>query len=138
MVPVRRRRWAALAALIAACARSPSVPSAPQPVARVDTAVRDSAAVSDSLPAVAPVRGPLALNVIYPPADALVQAADSSFIFGSAGSGDARVTINGDPVPVWPNGAWLAWVPLPAESLMRFRIEARTDSSFVVLDHAVR
>ncbi len=100
--------------------------------------VRDSADVSDSLPSVAPVRGPLSLRVIYPPEGALVQAGDSSFLFGSAGTGDARVTINGDSVRVWPNGAWLAWVPLPAESLMRFRVEARTDSSAVALDHAVR
>jgi N-acetylmuramoyl-L-alanine amidase len=68
----------------------------------------------------------------------VVQARDSSFLFGSAGTGDARVTVNGHPVRVWPNGAWIAWVPLPPDSLMRFRIEARTDSAFTELDHVVR
>ena len=39
--------------------------------------------------------------------------------------GDARVTIDGQPARVWPNGAWLAYVALPLDSLMRLRIEAR-------------
>jgi N-acetylmuramoyl-L-alanine amidase len=78
------------------------------------------------LPAVPPVKGPLAIRVVYPPPDAVVRARDSSFLLGSVGTGEAKLTINGHPVRVWPNGAWLAWIPLPPDSLMWFRIAART------------
>ena len=83
-------------------------------------------------------RGPLALRVVYPPPDGMVRARDSSFLFGSVGTGDARLTINGYPVRVWPNGAWLAWIPLPHDSLMQFRIAARTATDSSVLDYTVR
>jgi hypothetical protein len=53
-------------------------------------------------------------------------------------SGDVRVTINGMPVKVWPNGAWLAWIPFPPDSVIPFRIEARTDRDSVVLVYPVR
>ena len=56
-------------------------------------------------------RGPLHIQVVYPPADAILQVRDSNFMLGSVGSGDARLTINGQPVKVWPNGAWLAYLP---------------------------
>ena len=67
----------------------------------------------------------------YPPSDAIVDVADSSFIFGSVGSGDARLTINGQPVRVWPNGAWLAFLPFPSDTLARFDLRASnaTDSA---------
>ena len=45
-------------------------------------------------------------------------------MFGSIGSGDASLTINGQPVQVWPNGAWLAWIAFPPDSLMRFELVA--------------
>jgi N-acetylmuramoyl-L-alanine amidase len=97
----------------------------------------DSARVT-ALPQVPPVRGPLALRVVYPPSDAVVRARDSSFLLGSVGTGDARLTINGYPVRVWPNGAWLAWIPLPPDSLMRFHIVAETPTDSAVVDHTVR
>ncbi len=84
------------------------------------------------------VRGPLALKVVYPRAGAIVTARDSSFLLGSAGAGDAKLTINGAPVEVWPNGAWLAWVPLPADSLMQFRLVARTPRDSAELVYEVR
>ena len=90
------------------------------------------------LPAVPPVKGPLAIRVVYPPPDAVVRARDSSFLLGSVGTGEAKLTINGHPVRVWPNGAWLAWIPLPPDSLMWFRIAARTATDSSVLDYAVR
>ncbi|MBA3260717.1 MAG: hypothetical protein H0T68_14790, partial [Gemmatimonadales bacterium] len=141
MLPARCPGWAGLALLIGGCGSGSAPPAAPLPVAGADSAARDSApqlSPSASLPPVPEARGPLTLRVVYPPAGGLVHARDSSFIFGSTGTGDARVTIKGLPVRVWPNGAWLAWVPLPPDSLMRFRIEARTDSSVAAIDHEVR
>src|SRR5512136_458481 len=103
----RRARLAAAGILcLAACARPSSTAPAP--------------AAASHLPPVPVVRGPLALTVVYPPADAVVDARDSSFLFGSTGAGDADLSINGFPVRVWPNGAWLAWLPLPRDSLMQF------------------
>jgi N-acetylmuramoyl-L-alanine amidase len=59
------------------------------------------------------VTGPTHIVVQYPAEDATIDARDSTFLLGSAGTGDATLSINGQPVKVWPNGAWLAWVPLP-------------------------
>jgi N-acetylmuramoyl-L-alanine amidase len=112
---VRRARLAAIG-LALACTHSPS--TAPAPTTHPPAATR--------LPPVPVARGPLELKVVYPPAEAVVDARDSSFIFGSAGAGDAELSINGARVQVWPNGAWLAWVSLPRDSLMSFRIVART------------
>jgi N-acetylmuramoyl-L-alanine amidase len=124
---------------LAACARGAGPGAEPPRAApsadmRVDPEVRDSSA----LPPVPAVRGRLAIRVVHPPPDGVVYARDSSFLLGSVGTGDARLTINGAPVRVWPNGAWLAWVSLPQDSLMRFRLEARTERDSAVLDYAVR
>src|SRR5215212_8516071 len=55
------------------------------------------------------------LRVVYPALTDVVRVRDSSFLFGSVAQGDTRLTINGYPVRVWPNGAWLAWIPFPPE-----------------------
>jgi len=76
------------------------------------------------LPAVPRVTGPLALSVVYPAQGDIVSAGDRSFLLGSTGTGDARLTINGDSVTVWPNGAFLAWLPFPNDSVMAFHLVA--------------
>jgi N-acetylmuramoyl-L-alanine amidase len=90
------------------------------------------------LPKVDSVTGPLRLRVQYPAAGAVIDARDSTFFFGSTGSGDARLTINGAPVKVAPNGAWLAWLALPPDSVMRFEIVARTPRDSATLLHTSR
>jgi N-acetylmuramoyl-L-alanine amidase len=84
------------------------------------------------------LQDPIALRVVYPAPHDVVRVRDSSFLFGSVASGSTRLTINGSPVRVWPNGAWLAWIPFPAETLMQFRIEARTTEDTTVLVYPVR
>ena len=49
---------------------------------------------------------------------------DSNFIFGSVGNGDAALTINGVPTPVWPNGAFMGWLPNPPPELSRYDLVA--------------
>jgi N-acetylmuramoyl-L-alanine amidase len=49
---------------------------------------------------------------------------DSNFIFGSVGSGDAALRINGVAVPVWPNGAFMGWLPVPPDSAPRYELLA--------------
>jgi N-acetylmuramoyl-L-alanine amidase len=131
-------RWAALTGVglgAAACGARPRLPVVPVPATRI---LSESLPPSRSLPPVAPVRGPLAIRVMYPAPDAVLQIRDSSFLFGTAGSGDARVTVNGQPARVWPNGAWLAYVALPLDSVMPIRIEARTTADSAVLDYPIR
>jgi N-acetylmuramoyl-L-alanine amidase len=84
------------------------------------------------------VHNPLNLRVVYPAPHDVVRVRDSSFLFGSVADGNVRVAINGSPVRVWPNGAWLAWVPFPADTLMDFRIEARSEADSSVLAYRVR
>lgn len=102
-----------------------------------------------SLP-IAAVAGPARITVQYPAEDATIEARDSTFLIGSVGTGDATLSINGRPVKVWPNGAWLAWVPLPppdpvlppatpaAPEILTFRLEARSPRDSAVLSLKVR
>ncbi|HKT61186.1 MAG TPA: N-acetylmuramoyl-L-alanine amidase [Gemmatimonadales bacterium] len=130
-------RWAALTAVgLGVACRAHGPPSVvPVPATHILT---ESLPPSRALPPVAPVRGPLQLVVRYPAPDAVLQIRDSSFLFGTAGTGEARVTVNGQPARVWPNGAWLAYVALPEDSIMAIRIEARTATDSVALDYPVR
>lgn len=84
-------------ALTAACV--PPAPAAPEPVA--------------GLPPVPAVDGALDIRVAHPTAGSAKPRADSTFIFGTVGTGEARLTINGTPVDVAPNGAFLAFLPVP-------------------------
>ncbi len=140
MVLVSRPGALALLLGLAACARSAGSPPAAPPDAGTlaDTTVRDSTGPASALPEVPVARGPLAIRVVYPPPDGIVRAKDSSFLLGSVGTGAASLTINGYPVRVWPNGAWLAWIPLPHDSLMQFHVSAYTATDSSVLDYIVR
>lgn len=96
------------------------------------------------LPVPAPLSGLLALRIVYPrPAGGIATVArageaheertdssyvltahDSSFVFGSAGRGDAIVTVNGQRVDVYSTGGWIAWLPLDGDSVQRFDVVA--------------
>jgi N-acetylmuramoyl-L-alanine amidase len=110
---VRRRACLALIALaLAACApldaRRPPLPWAPRTAALPPVSFRD---------------GPLALTLVYPPEEGEVTVRDRTFVFGATGTGRARVAINGAPVDVAPNGAFLAFLPVPADGV--YHVEAR-------------
>jgi N-acetylmuramoyl-L-alanine amidase len=72
-------------------------------------------------------REPLHITIVYPDTADPIQAQDSAFLFGSVGRGrnDVALSVNGFPVRVSTTGSWLAWVPLPSDSLARFQIVAR-------------
>lgn len=74
-----------------------------------------------------PSPDPLRITIVYPDTADPIQAQDSSFLFGSVGRGrgDVALSINGYPVQVFSTGTWLAWIPLPADSIARFQIVAR-------------
>jgi N-acetylmuramoyl-L-alanine amidase len=81
------------------------------------------------------VRGPLQISVTYPKPEQLLTVRDSNFIFGSVGTGSAALRINGVAVPVWPNGAFMGWLPVPPDSAPHYELLARngTESARLVL-----
>jgi N-acetylmuramoyl-L-alanine amidase len=138
MLSSRIFRWAPwLLVAASACARTTSPVPLSQQIRRT---AHDQLVTTSPSSAVVPSRvdDSIALHVIYPAADDLVRVQDSSFLFGSVASKHVRITINGSPVKVWPNGAWLAWLPFPPDSVMQFRIEARLPADSVVLIYPVR
>lgn len=68
------------------------------------------------LPPIPRADGPLDLRVIYPEPGMVRPGVSRNFIFGTTGDGGATLTINGDTVPVAPNGAFLAFLPVPRSS----------------------
>ena len=100
-----------IVAIGASCA--PARPPAPPPAPIVPAPLPPA---NPKLPPVPDVRGPLQINVVYPKPGQLLTARDSNFIFGSVGTGDAALAINGVSVPVWPNGAFMGWLPVPKDS----------------------
>ena len=79
--------------------------------------------VTAGLPPVPVVVGALLdIRVRYPTDNQLITSRDSNFVLGSIGTGDARLTINGTPVTVAANGAFLAWLPNPAVAPLRYDV----------------
>lgn len=102
--------------VVSACARPTTVVSPPTPM------VAPPAIVS-GLPAVPAVRGaPIDVRVRYPAENQLLTSRDSNFVLGSLGSGDVSLTVNGQAVPVAPNGAFLAWLPNPPAGALRYDV----------------
>lgn len=148
MTPIIRSRarltagLAAFAVVAASCApRRPAaptpqpVPEAPAPVTLVRAAIPYT---NPNIPPVPHVTGPLEIKVVYPKEGQLIQSKDSNFIFGSVGNGDAALTINGVPTPVWPNGSFMGWLPNPAPELPRYDLVATTGADTVRLSHPVK
>jgi len=90
--------------------------------------------------AAAPQPAPAALRitVVYPKVTDVVQSRDSAFLFGSVGRGDAGLTVNGAPVAVHPNGAWIAWVALPDDTIAPFRLVATVAGDSQVVTFTAR
>jgi len=90
------------------------------------------------LPAIPPATGPLAIHVVYPDSGAFIDATDSTFIFGSLGTGRAALTVDGQPVPVAPNGAFLGYVALPDSAAAVLRVVARAGADSAAVDVPIR
>lgn len=95
-------------------------------------------APNPKLPPVPEVRGRVEINITYPRAGQLLTASDSNFIFGSVGTGDAGLQINGVPVPVWPNGAFMGWLPVPPDSAPEYVLVASNGTNFAHLVHPLQ
>ena len=136
---ILRRLASALVALplVAACGTS-SVSTAPAPVPGRAPTPTTTAVAAKPLPPVPEVDGPLAVRVAYPSPNQLITARDSNFIFGSIGSGRATLSINGTPVKVAPNGAFLAYLALPPATAPRYDIVATRGSDSARLALPIR
>ena len=130
-----------LLGLLAACGGgNPPATTAPTPVPGRDTAAMAPVA-APPLPAIPRVEGPLAIKVVYPSANQQLTARDSNFIFGSVGDGRASLFINGVNARVYPNGAFMAFLPVPPATsstppfAARYELSARlgNDSAHVTL-----
>ncbi len=102
-------------------------PPAPAPVAPAG----DRNAAPRPLPPIPLVDGPVSIKVEFPSSNEAISVRDSNFIFGSVGNGHADLTINGTPVPVAPNGAFLAYLPVPPPNAPRYELVARTGTDSV-------
>ena len=129
MPPMRRANWVLLVAL-AACRPATAPVSVPTP------------ALPPSLPPIPPmplVEGALEPKVVYPREGMMIQSRDSNFILGSVGNGRATLTINGQPVNVWPNGSFLGWVSNPQPTTSpTYELVAALGTDTVRLAHPVR
>ncbi|QJR35848.1 N-acetylmuramoyl-L-alanine amidase [Gemmatimonas groenlandica] len=102
--------------VVSACARPTTVVTPPTPMVAPP-------AIVAGLPAVPAVRGaPIDVRVRYPAENQLLTSRDSNFVLGSIGTGDVSLTINGQAVPVAPNGAFLAWLPNPPAGALRYDV----------------
>jgi N-acetylmuramoyl-L-alanine amidase len=111
----------AVASASCAPATGPSAP-APTPVTFPPLVPAPLPPASPKLPPVPEVRGPLQISVAYPKPEQLLTVRDSNFIFGTVGTGAAALRINGVAVPVWPNGAFMGWLPVPPDSAPRYEL----------------
>src|SRR4051812_31741962 len=107
----------------ASCSTAPGRPPSPAVIPPLVPAPLPPA--NPKLPPVPDVRGPVKISVVYPKPEQLLTVRDSNFIFGSVGSGDAALRINGVAVPVWPNGAFMGWLPVPPDSAPQYELLAR-------------
>lgn len=123
--------------MIASSCRPATPPPAPVPVIPVIPKAPIPPG-SAKLPPVPEVRGPIEISITYPRSGQLIAARDSNFIFGSVGSGDAGLLINGVSVPVWPNGAFMAWLPVPPASAPRYDLIASNGSQVARLSHPIQ
>ena len=97
----------------------------PQPVAAQPPSATPGARATGSAPPLPPiplVEGPLNPKVVFPERNQSIPVRDSNFIFGSVGNGHAKLTINGAPVTVAPNGTFLAYLPVPPSTAPRYEL----------------
>jgi N-acetylmuramoyl-L-alanine amidase len=119
-------------ALLAACVPPP--PAAPTPGAPAAPGLPAPPAAelppvpAAGLPAVPRIEGPLQIQVVHPTPGTARPNVARTFIYGTVGTGEARLRINGQPVEVHPNGAFLAFLPVPADGRWELQAEARGET----------
>ncbi len=139
--------------LVAACGAPPKPSTAPSPSAAPAVSPGRPVAGSPpspasvpgadvspagSLPTIPLVDGPLDIKIQYPSENYAIPVRDSNFIFGSVGSGRATLTINGVAARVYPNGAFMGWLPVPSADSAHYTLVATRDGESAVVRRNVR
>ncbi|HWK89511.1 MAG TPA: hypothetical protein VNP72_05930, partial [Longimicrobium sp.] len=116
----------AAGALLAACGGTTTPPpDGPAPRLPVPAPERlRYEPVSARLPAIPEARGALDIRVVHPTPATTRPRVDSTYLYGTVGRGDATLSINGRSVPVAANGAFLAFLPMPADGIWRLAAQA--------------
>jgi N-acetylmuramoyl-L-alanine amidase len=84
------------------------------------------------------VDGPLQPRFTYPRENAQIGSSDSTFVLGSVGNGRATLTINGQAVRVWPNGAFLGYVANPPATAPQYELVATLGADTARLTQPVK
>lgn len=126
-----------VALLASACAPPPRVEPAPTPVP-APAAPLVYVPLTSTLPPIPVVDSQLAVRLVAPEPGQLKPSRDSTFLYGTVGTGGAALTINGTPVAVAPNGAFLAYLPVPADGVWRVVAEKGDQHGGVVYSYRPR
>ncbi|HEU0013511.1 MAG TPA: N-acetylmuramoyl-L-alanine amidase [Longimicrobium sp.] len=111
--------------LLAACGGPTPPPTGPSPRLPVPVPERlRYEPMTPSLPAIPETAGALDIRVVHPTPTTPRPRVDSAYVYGSVGRGDAALSINGRAVPVAANGAFLAFLPMPADGVWRLTAHA--------------
>jgi N-acetylmuramoyl-L-alanine amidase len=113
--------------------QTPNVPGSP-PAVRTE----QLPGLSEPLPPIPSVDGPLSIKVVYPGENAPRASVDSNYMIGSVGNGQAKLTINGQPATVYPNGAFMAYVKQPPVTTPKFDLVATLGADTARLTHDLR
>lgn len=92
--------------------------------------------ISPLLPPIPSLDGPLDIVLVYPTVGMTNPGVNKNFIFGSVGTGTALLMINGDTVPVAPNGAFLAFLPVPRKGIYALLAEKGEERDTLVFTYA--
>jgi N-acetylmuramoyl-L-alanine amidase len=110
-----------VAALAAGACRTPAPPAGPGPVAGGPPAPIAYTPLTEGLPPIPAVDGPLAIRIVAPEPGQSRPTRAQAFLYGTVGTGGAALLVNGAQVPVAPNGAFIAYLPVPADGVWRLR-----------------
>ncbi|HYH79412.1 MAG TPA: N-acetylmuramoyl-L-alanine amidase [Longimicrobium sp.] len=121
--PFRGRVAASLALALAIGACRPSAPAgpSPSPVPGEAPAPVPYVPLTQGLPPIPAVDAPLAIRLVAPEPGQSRPSRASAFLYGSVGTGGAALLVNGTQVPVAPNGAFIAYLPVPADGVWRLQ-----------------
>ncbi len=108
-----------LAAAAGACRATP--PAGPSPVAGGPPAPVAWQPLTAGLPPIPEVDAPLAIRIVAPEPGQSRPGPAQAFLYGTVGTGGAALRVNGAQVPVAPNGAFIAYLPVPADGVWRLQ-----------------
>jgi N-acetylmuramoyl-L-alanine amidase len=131
--PIHRRAGAFVALALLAAGCRPAPPPAAGPVPAEPSGPPVYVPLTEGLPPIPEVDAPLAIHLVAPEPGQAKPRRDSTFLYGTVGTGGAALTVNGAAVPVAPNGAFIAYLPVPADGTWRLQAtkgEVRADASY--------